>query len=283
MLCRKPFMKKSMSFGCGQCLPCRLNKRRLWTHRIMLESLVHKEASFLTLTYAQVPPGGTLEPRDLTLFLKKLRKTLGPFRYFAVGEYGDQSWRPHYHLALFGHGTQHSNTILKTWGKGHTYTGTLTLQSAQYVAGYVTKKMTSKNDPRLSGLYPEFARMSLRPGIGAPAVSCLAEALSNKNGWDLITNTGDVPSVLAHGRRKLPLGRYLRTRLRNAMNFENTGAQDNRDEVWKKSAEMQALYANYLLDQSSGKPSFSVQLQEEEDQIVRIMTNKFKIWNRGTL
>lgn len=43
---------------------------------------------------------------DLQLFLKRLRKNLTKFtdekiRYYAVGEYGPQTFRPHYHLLLF--------------------------------------------------------------------------------------------------------------------------------------------------------------------------------------
>ena len=64
MLCRKPFSKKGAQFGCGQCMACRINRRRIWTHRIMLEALVSPSASFLTLTYNKenLPDGGTLAP-----------------------------------------------------------------------------------------------------------------------------------------------------------------------------------------------------------------------------
>lgn len=246
MLCRNPYTPHAgHAFGCGQCMPCRFNRRRLWTHRMMLEALVHPSASFATLTYSpeNLPDGGTLVPRDLQLWLKRFRKQSGvPVRYFGVGEYGDFSWRPHYHLALFGVGREAEPLVRSTWGLGHVMLGDLTLASAGYIAGYVTKKMTQQKDDRLEGRFPEFARMSTRPGIGAPAIGDVAAALQNRHGWDEIGRTGDVPAALRVGPSKMPLGRYLRGRLRLAMNFVEKGEPD--EVAYVRSAEMLSLYAD---------------------------------------
>nr|QJB20083.1 MAG: replication initiator protein [Microvirus sp.] len=282
MLCRKPYSQGVQSYGCGQCLPCRLNRRRIWTHRIMLESLVHEKASFVTLTYDQesVPEDGSVSPRDLQLFLKRLRKRTHPVRFFGVGEYGDNTWRPHYHLALFGLGTDDKDAIHDSWGLGITHTGTLTLDSAQYVAGYTTKKMTSKEDKRLAGRYPEFARMSLRPGIGAPAIQEVAEALQNKNGWDEISNAGDVPNVLQTQGRKLPLGRYMRSRLRLGMNFEVL--TQSPEAAYKQSAEMLVMLYDRLLDEESPLQLYKAKqrLQEAENQKMSNQETRFKIFSQ---
>lgn len=89
--------------------------------------------------------------------------------------------------------------------------GTLSPQSMAYVAGYINKKMTREFDPRLEGRRPEFARMSLRPGIGAGMMHDLASTLL-EHGLDKVLV--DVPAFLQHGPTKYPLGRYLRRKLR---------------------------------------------------------------------
>lgn len=212
----------------------------------MLESKVHGDSSFVTLTYRPevLPPGGTLVPKHTQDWLKRLRKAVNnPLRFFLVGEYGDQSQRPHYHVALFGHagciynGDDHSRrtcncspcaTIRDTWKAGQTDNAYLTLDSAQYIAGYVTKKLTSPSDPRLNGRHPEFARMSNGGGksglggIGAPAVDSICEVLTSTHGCDSIIQTGDVPLALRSGTKNLPLGRYLRRKIREKLGHRET-------------------------------------------------------------
>lgn len=91
---------------------------RQWANRCMLELEYHQDAYFVTLTYDDYhvprsyypdPDTGeaqlslTLQPDDVTKFLKRLRFNTGQqFRYFYCGEYGPATWRPHYHLIIFG-------------------------------------------------------------------------------------------------------------------------------------------------------------------------------------
>lgn len=258
----------------------------------MLESLVHERSAFVTLTYSEenLPAGGTLVPRHLQLFLKRLRKNAGfPIRFFGVGEYGDNTWRPHYHLALYGLDKDDEGLIHKSWTGDITDVGTLTHDSAQYIAGYIPKKMTKADDPRLQyGLHPEFARMSLRPGIGALAVADIASALTNKHGEQFIKDTGDVPNVLKHARRNMPLGRYMRNQLRKAMNLPEGASPDA---IYKRSAELLTVYTNFLdaseVSPVTGKPLYHLgkQRKEAEDtQKAGQMMNKQKLYNskKGT-
>lgn len=190
----------------------------------MLEGQHHKEAVFATLTYApeHLPPGGTLVPRDMQLFLKRLRARLYPreVRFFGVGEYGDHTSRPHYHLVLFGVGLRDSRDIADCWPLGLTHVGSVTAQSCGYVAGYTTKKMTAKNDPRLQGRHPEFARMSRNPGIGFRAAGDIGESLSRSSaGAAWVAKNGDVPAVTRMDGRFFPLGRYMVSKIREACGF----------------------------------------------------------------
>lgn len=269
-------------------MPCRFNRRRMWTHRIMLEANEKEDNCFVTLTYADehLPRTfngkETLEPKHLQDWLKRFRATINPIkiRYFAVGEYGDRTFRPHYHLALFGwpecrHGFSRytkrrqsccasCDTILDSWGLGQIAVGSLEASSAQYVAGYVTKKMTFSDDPRLEGRNPEFARMSLRPGIGTFFMHDVASEMLKFN---LDQTQADVPSALRHGSRTLPLGRHLRRKLREAL------GKDGDASIYEKikyQEEMRPLLEAAKNDPDN--PSLRAQVLKANKQAVLNMT-----------
>ena len=56
--------------------------------------------------------------------------------------------------------------------------------------------------------------MSLKPGIGYPALDKIHELMKIPAFMKMIRLQDDVPSVLLHGKRALPFGRYLKTKLR---------------------------------------------------------------------
>lgn len=206
-----------MEHGCGQCLPCRINRRRLWTARLTLEAFLHDHSAFVTLTYApaHLPADGSVSPRHLKLFLMRLRKAAGKsFRYFAVGEYGTRGGRPHYHALLFS--SPSVELINRCWVLGQIHVGTVTAASASYVTGYCTKAWTREGDPRLKGRHPEFCRMSLKPGIGAGAIPEIARA-ARAGGSRYIASKGDVPRELRIAGKKMDIGRYLTGKLREAL------------------------------------------------------------------
>lgn len=211
-----------------------------------MESYQHEFSVFATLTYDAKALGFEpvdLVPRDMQLFLKRLRMRYFPkkIRFYGVGEYGGKSWRPHYHLALFGASMSDHTYDLKTgwinggpvfdaWKNddgiplGGAHLGELNETTAHYVAGYVTKKMTAPDDPRLEGRPPEFARMSLRPGIGRGAIGSMAANFGSRSGAaalaaELESGTGDVPHEVRINGKKYPLGRYLRKALREEVGF----------------------------------------------------------------
>lgn len=261
MLCNKPYLRGRVPYGCGQCLPCRINRRRQWSTRQELESLTHDENCFVTLTYApeHIPRIGSLQPRDLQLFVKRLRQRAGSrrLRFFAVGEYGERGERPHYHLSVFGLSgytlldgspAKLAHEVIKEcWPAGFTLTGDFNIKTANYVCGYITKKMTAPNS-YTDGRHPEFARMSNRPGIGAAAMIILAkQALASGHGLDLLEETGDVPPALVIGRKSLPLGRYLLSILRDAVGFTPEYVQILKDrQAYKSSTEMLMLLSTAL-------------------------------------
>lgn len=94
---------------CSKCYACRINYAAEWATRIMLESEYSQNNYWITLTYNEnhVPINldtghNSLYPRDVTLFLKRLRKHFKntTIKYFYCGEYGGETYRPHYHMIL---------------------------------------------------------------------------------------------------------------------------------------------------------------------------------------
>lgn len=234
MMCGTPIALGVRLFPCGQCTPCRINRRRIWTHRLMLEASQHDSSSFVTLTYSdkELPYGGSLQVQDFTDWLKRYRRAIEPrrIRFYGVGEYGEERGRPHYHIGIFGgdvceHGvTRHwlsrccgvCSQILETWGKGAIECESLSRGLAQYLCGYMVKRMTRYDDPRLEGRFPEFCRMSNRPGLGYDFLHDVADKLLEHN----LDKTHDVPVSLMHGGKSMPLGPYLRRKLREMIGHE---------------------------------------------------------------
>lgn len=278
--CHRPLMMNGQAFGCGQCLPCRINRRRIWTHRIMLEASQYSDNAFVTLTYddEHLPADMSVSPRVVQLFMKRLRKKWPTkIRYFACGEYGDQTMRPHYHLAVFNlppceRGiTRFSKTgqsccaicdvIKEAWGMGNIMIGTLEPKSIAYIAGYIVKKMTKPDDYRLEGRLPEFARMSLRPGIGLGMMDELASTLLEHKLDDKMI---DVPTSLQHGKNKWPLGRYLRRRLRARIGREENAPLETIRQAQEKMQPLREIAWN------TDKPLKEVYLKSTEGRRIQI-------------
>lgn len=173
------YLTEPLDVPCGSCVACRMQRAKEWKIRNCLELQSHKEAYFLTLTYddAHLPINENGQPylrkRDLQLFMKRLRRNIGDFRYFASAEYGENTHRPHFHLILYGHlnGFQllHPNQytcpdIARTWSLGQHLVEQVTPGNIAYVSGYVEKK---QKDPAYFD-YPvkPFLMMSRKPGIG---------------------------------------------------------------------------------------------------------------------
>lgn len=301
MVCKKPFIGHAgVPFGCGQCLPCRVKDRRVWMHRLLLESFTHGDATFATLTYESVPDHGTLVPAHTQSWIKRLRSHFpGKIRYFLVGEYGDDSERPHYHAILFGYPTclrgrtdhrlsfccPNCELIKTTWTHGGVDLRGVGKESIQYVCGYVLKKLNGKNERSralLAGRHPEFARMSNRPGIGAPALPEIVQFVTQSSGCDELLKTGDVPSVLRHGSKLLPLGRYLRqkTRLLAGLDDEKIRAEGLKKFQQEMSKMLETSFEN---PKNKSKSYKKILLQENEQKILNVESKQKLFKKKGQI
>lgn len=193
---------------CGYCWACKLNYSAEWATRLTLETQKSDHNYFITLTYddMHVPIWesikwdgtlykndgtwrGSLDPDDMTRFIKTLRKhfeRLGikGIKYFYAGEYGETTHRPHYHMILMhcpldinefydthvdknfkAHWKSHE--LEKWWPHGMIDIAEVEWSSAAYVARYCMKKLSTSPDKSIyykQGKLPEFIRMS--KGIG---------------------------------------------------------------------------------------------------------------------
>lgn len=154
---------------CGKCLACRISRSREWATRIVHEKDCHEESCFITITYDAVnlPNDGSIHKSELQKFIKRLRKYLDKkIKYFACGEYGELYGRPHYHAIIFGLGIEEAKEVLPiVWKKGLNHVGTVTYDSARYVADYVFKSYNGEKAKEVYGdKQPPFVLMS--KGLG---------------------------------------------------------------------------------------------------------------------
>jgi len=155
MRCISPYVSGGVSYPCGQCRVCRADRASQWALRIMHEAESYKDTSFVTLTYSDeyIPEHKSLRRRDLQLFLKRLRKSIEPIKikYYACGEYGDQTERPHYHMIILGLGIEAEEKISEAWGKGHITISIVNMFRCLYVTDYIQKKITGKKQKEYYG------------------------------------------------------------------------------------------------------------------------------------
>lgn len=169
--CITPFTKNGYHLPCGKCYECKARRISAWSFRLSKQAEVSTSAYFLTLTYdtPHLPRTNnnlqTICKRDLQLFFKRLRKlqlpgTI-PIKYYACGEYGSITKRPHYHIILFNATIE---SIEKSWQLGQYHVGDVTPASTGYTLKYISKKTLIpqfKRDDRI----PEFSLMSKKMGI----------------------------------------------------------------------------------------------------------------------
>lgn len=216
-------IRNYIELPCGKCIGCRLKYSRDWATRMMceLKCTENGKACFITLTYddAHVPfslykdadtgdyvESLTLRKRDYQLFMKRLRKHYQDellcdedgnvvydedgkpkkvkIRFYACGEYGSKTFRPHYHAILYGVDFSEdrypwsrsktgfiyyrSPTLECLWPYGNSLVCDVSYDTCAYVSRYVTKKLNGKAAEYYEyfNIQPEFSTMSLKPGIG---------------------------------------------------------------------------------------------------------------------
>lgn len=170
MMCKNPIritknldrikFPEGLEVPCGKCLQCRINKRKEWSMRLLHELEYWDSSMFLTLTYDDnhIPENGSLRKSHLQKFFKRVRKELKgkKIKYYACGEYGTKTFRPHYHAIIYGLGLNSDDKLLIMskwpycdWNQpsiNKNSFGLVETYSIQYVAGYIHDKLSGEEE-----------------------------------------------------------------------------------------------------------------------------------------
>jgi len=184
--------------GCGRCVPCLRKKQIDWCFRLQKELNTSSSACFLTLTYDDknipISEGGySLLRSDFQKFMKRLRKHCNQtekIKYYACGEYGDKTERPHYHAIVFNLPKPFDKYIRKAWKLGHIHIGTVTEASIFYTTKYALKGLRRKKPFEYDeqGREPQFQLMS--NGLGVSYSKEIIRDYLKTNGTKLLTLPG---------------------------------------------------------------------------------------------
>lgn len=188
-----------MKIPCGKCIGCKFDYTKQWSDRMIMELFDNEgKGIFVTLTYNNdhvpcvfdedgLPVCFSLQKRDFQLFMKRLRKRFSDksIRFFACGEYGGRTLRPHYHAIIYGlslsdfpdlvvHGMNELNQIYfksslltDIWSNGFTLVSEVSYKTCAYVARYNVKKAYGDNVKPDELAEDSFVLMSRRPGIAS--------------------------------------------------------------------------------------------------------------------
>lgn len=217
---------------CGKCIGCRMDYSRSWADRMTYHVIGREDRSwFITLTYnddqlVDLPCTDkavvSLDYSHLDDFIKRLRNAFRDDHvdFYASGEYGDSSFRPHWHLIVYnvdlpdlvfwkcndqGDPIYFSEKLDEIWRRrGFVTVSRFSWRGAAYAASYVEKKRDGRAlvEYTAVGLEPEKARMSRRPGLAFEYYQEHADEL-----WD---NNGLSVDRTVNKKGKLGLPRYFR-------------------------------------------------------------------------
>lgn len=218
---------------CGKCAQCLSRRQRGWSLRLSEEAKVSDSVYFITLTYEDrwlprtINGLPSLYKRDFQNFMKRLRRETGQYRktdsegnviqkgikYYACGEYGTNTERPHYHAILFNMkqlNSSVSDQILTAWGRGNVDVAPGNGATINYVTKYImkgnlSKKLYAHNGEKyvLDDRQKEFSLMSKKLGESFLTPQMIKHLKEQMTG-----------SVMIHGYHHL-LPRYWKNRIFN--------------------------------------------------------------------
>lgn len=243
---------RELTIPCGGCIGCRTRKARDWAIRCTLELQQHERAAWVTLTYDDahlVRPWAeaqaTLSKPHLSAYVKRLRervRSTAQVRFFAVGEYGDRTHRPHYHAILFGVAPDERH-LSRAWPHGLVHADVVTPRNVAYTAGYAQKKLRPGFQRPVEYVDPDtgevfewqepFRLVSRRPGIGG-------HARAHYRSWR---------TAAVREGHEFPVPRYLHNAWREQATPEQQRALERERDLLTRLTYEQAIAAEVIMEQ----------------------------------
>lgn len=240
MECANPryLSKQDMVVPCGNCAFCMATRRSDWALRLHYEAKKHDVRKFITLTYADSnlrwkAGVSQLCKRDLQLWFKRIRRLGYKVRYYAVGEYGSKTFRPHYHVLLFG--DVPDKVIRDCWVEekssrnhgqptGHVHIGSVTYASIMYCLGYIVNgkgwKMRTKREKPFS-IMSRGNGIKGDPGYGGLGFNYLTKAMIE---WH---RSGRKNYAILDGQRR-HLPRYYKLKIFSKIDLVRIAVRDQK-------------------------------------------------------
>ena len=189
----------------------------------MCEMEASSSARFITLTYddENLPRSfnglPTLKSRDFQHFMMRLRthinthiknkKDRPKIKYYACGEYGSHTERPHYHAIVFNlpdYMLDNSSVIQDIWSNGHISSYPVKPGAIFYVVKYMMKELRYSERDELDDRQEEKSLMS--KGLGKSYVTKNRKEYYKRN---------LLPYLIKEGGEKQAMPRYIKNLIYN--------------------------------------------------------------------
>lgn len=271
MQCTQPRLLKGkgIKVPCLICMPCRINDAENWRFRLMQEMERASSASFITLTYSDdyIVRNDSGHPilikSDLQKFFKRLRyftseyendyktknlsyhqtATFKPIKYYAVGEYGGETYRPHYHTIAFNIPKGVISQLPKIWKFGFVRIDPVNRSTIGYVTKYITK-VDSRDIERMDLTKP-FRLIS--KGVG--------EAYVNDDNRKYHQQSDSLYTINRGHRQKI--GKYLENKIHTDDYWKERVSEEKRSFAEQKKEE-------YIQKLKRGETSYTDQKRKQE-------------------
>lgn len=233
---------------CGRCPPCKLRRVNSWVFRLLQQDLISSSSHFVTLTYAahSVPMSAngfmTLRKSDFQLYMKRLRKLCptAKLKYYAAGEYGGKTKRPHFHAIVFGVDDKEKfYTAWKIDGVpiGIVDVGTVTGDSIAYTLKYIDKPGYMREFSR-DDRVREFPLMS--KGMGANYLTDEVKAFHKSDVSRMY--------ITKSGGHKIAMPRYYQQKIfdeQEMRHFSRIAEERSEESEEKLRKQFERLYRNH--------------------------------------